>query len=229
MEQEQLEYQPSLLPEFSARNVQMVLDINSELIRVCVDFQNKGWVNDPEFAIYQSRLQSNLTYLATVADHFLKPQQTNRPVPAAPDLSPFPTPRTPSAQRLNTLLTKAIEAFNSKLANTETDMLERSRGLNSIYGNAGNSTDAQNRATDIPKPRKMMDTQAQASEYSNYNPFPPFKLPEGSRLPNSAANNDWQSQQRAYTQQQSQFDPNGVATTSQYNMSYGSQPENDLE
>ncbi|ORY03438.1 hypothetical protein K493DRAFT_69709 [Basidiobolus meristosporus CBS 931.73] len=176
MEPEQQEYQPSLLPEFSARNVQMVLDINSELIRVCVDFQNKGWVNDPEFAIYQSRLQSNLTYLATVADHFLKPQQTNRPVPSAPDLSPFPTPRTSSAQRLNGLLTKAIEAFNSKLANTEADMLERSRGLNSIYGGTGNPNDPQSRVMDVPKAQKDDGHSGTSTRVFQLQPLPAVQI-----------------------------------------------------
>ncbi|KAJ1992304.1 hypothetical protein H4R33_001075 [Dimargaris cristalligena] len=77
----------SYIPEFNAKCVQLVLDINAELIQVCIEFQNRGWFQDPDFAVYQARLQSNLAYLANIADHYLK---TSQPLAAHPDLQAGP-------------------------------------------------------------------------------------------------------------------------------------------
>ncbi|KAJ1909499.1 hypothetical protein IWQ60_011139 [Tieghemiomyces parasiticus] len=139
----------SYIPQFNAKCVQLVLDINAELIRVCVEFQNRGWFQDPDFAVYQARLQSNLAYLASVADHFLKTPQlsgdpdlqsakqrpavpsgtsTANPAPLIrPDLSPLPTPRTPAGQKLQALLVQTVQHFQQRDQLARPEMLERSR------------------------------------------------------------------------------------------------------
>ncbi|KAJ1972829.1 hypothetical protein H4R35_004458, partial [Dimargaris xerosporica] len=120
--------------------VQLVLDINAELIQVCVEFQNRGWFQDPDFAVYQARLQSNLLYLATVADHFTSGQSLSaapelNPANKAtsppthplltkalnsderltpPDLNDLPSPKTPAAQRLQSKLKDAVVHFKQR-------------------------------------------------------------------------------------------------------------------
>ncbi|KAI8868115.1 hypothetical protein GQ42DRAFT_157271 [Ramicandelaber brevisporus] len=59
------------IPMFHPKIVPLLLEINGELIKLCTEFQNKGWTDEPEFAVYQQRLQKNLVFLATVADHYL--------------------------------------------------------------------------------------------------------------------------------------------------------------
>ncbi|KAJ1960123.1 hypothetical protein IWQ62_004349, partial [Dispira parvispora] len=150
----------SYIPEFNAKCIQLVLDINAELIQVCLEFQNRGWFQDPDFAVYQARLQCNLAYLATVADHFLQshaftkdlevaesvdatsrpdgsaksltnthhgsngggkptpiaPVETinSRSLLATPDLSALPNPKTPAARKLQDLLKRATEHFQTR-------------------------------------------------------------------------------------------------------------------
>ncbi|KAJ2082637.1 hypothetical protein GGI09_007469, partial [Coemansia sp. S100] len=72
------------LPRLKTSIIQMVLSINSELIRLCQEYQNKSLMDDPHLIMYQMRLQSNLAYLASVADNFLDPTRS------MPDLSPLP-------------------------------------------------------------------------------------------------------------------------------------------
>ncbi|PVU92001.1 hypothetical protein BB559_003903 [Furculomyces boomerangus] len=78
----------AFIPRLKPKIVQMVLDINTELINLCKEFQNMGLVHDPEYMIYQMKLQSNLKYLSTIADYYLNPL-TNEP-----DLSLLPIPKT---------------------------------------------------------------------------------------------------------------------------------------
>lgn len=42
--------------------------MNIELIRLCIESQRIGSNLEPNLALYQAKLQSNLTYLATMAD-----------------------------------------------------------------------------------------------------------------------------------------------------------------
>ncbi|KAI9229252.1 MAG: hypothetical protein DHS80DRAFT_22519 [Piptocephalis tieghemiana] len=105
---------PSFVPELTPRVVETVLQVNSELIRVCIDYQNRGWINDPDLAIFQARLQSNLTYLAAVADHYIKP-----PGPPGPgETQPPPPPNLPS-------LPEEISLPNPKVPSQLKSMLEQ--------------------------------------------------------------------------------------------------------
>ncbi|KAG4106576.1 hypothetical protein H8356DRAFT_1417525 [Neocallimastix lanati (nom. inval.)] len=75
--------QPVLVPQLGYSAIQNVLEINKKLIKVLIEYQNYGWIEDPDFIIYQRRLQTNLNYLATVADNYLNFEKIN-----IPDLSP---------------------------------------------------------------------------------------------------------------------------------------------
>ncbi|KAL5032521.1 hypothetical protein RTP6_000609 [Batrachochytrium dendrobatidis] len=75
-----------MIPQVNHNIVQSILDINKQLIRILVEYQNNGWIGEPEQKIYQQRLQTNLTYLATLADAV----QKNKPAALAgqtPDIS----------------------------------------------------------------------------------------------------------------------------------------------
>ncbi|KAJ3296347.1 hypothetical protein HDU79_007031 [Rhizoclosmatium sp. JEL0117] len=61
------------IPNLSHTTVEQILTINSHLIKILSHYQNNGWLEEPEYKIYQARLQSNLTYLATAADYMGKP------------------------------------------------------------------------------------------------------------------------------------------------------------
>ncbi|ORY33652.1 hypothetical protein LY90DRAFT_512007 [Neocallimastix californiae] len=69
--------QPVLVPQLGYSAIQNVLEINKKLIKVLIEYQNYGWIEDPDFIIYQRRLQTNLNYLATVADNYLNFEKIN--------------------------------------------------------------------------------------------------------------------------------------------------------
>ncbi|KAI9278743.1 hypothetical protein BDA99DRAFT_493049, partial [Phascolomyces articulosus] len=52
--------------DLNAKRVETVLNMNQELIRLCIVQQQSP--QEPDISSYQTRLQSNLTYLATMAD-----------------------------------------------------------------------------------------------------------------------------------------------------------------
>ncbi|KAG9304042.1 hypothetical protein G9A89_005952 [Geosiphon pyriformis] len=98
-------------PDYTQRCVQAILDLNEELFRVCIDYQSKGLLNVQEIEIYKARLQSNLTYLATVADQYTNPQGELKQK-LMPDFSPLPTPRFPSSNKINQLIQLASQVFS---------------------------------------------------------------------------------------------------------------------
>ncbi|KAJ3413668.1 hypothetical protein HDV05_007736 [Chytridiales sp. JEL 0842] len=61
------------LPTLSHTTIEQILAINTHLIKILAEYQNNGWLEEPEYKIYQQRLQTNLTYLATAADFAGKP------------------------------------------------------------------------------------------------------------------------------------------------------------
>ncbi|KAI9596964.1 hypothetical protein BDF19DRAFT_412493 [Syncephalis fuscata] len=121
---------PSFVAELSPRVVETVLQVNMELIRLCVEYQNRGWFQDPDYAIYQARLQSNLIYLASVADYHLKPDKASLPAPSVPhaQLAPISV-NAPTAlsERINGLLTTARKAQEEQTQVWRTEMERQSR------------------------------------------------------------------------------------------------------
>ncbi|TPX43495.1 hypothetical protein SeMB42_g04695 [Synchytrium endobioticum] len=78
------------IPEFNHSTIQTVLDINKQLIKILIDYQNYGWFQEQEFKMYQARLQSNIAYLVAAQD-FLDCRATPTNL-ATPDLSPVVIP-----------------------------------------------------------------------------------------------------------------------------------------
>lgn len=74
-----------MVPDFSHENVNAILEINTHLLRILVEFQNNGWAGADQ-RVYQQRLQTNLTYLATMADSALK--ESSSVIATAPSLAP---------------------------------------------------------------------------------------------------------------------------------------------
>ncbi|CAG8621082.1 8074_t:CDS:2 [Funneliformis mosseae] len=97
--------------DYTQKCVQVILEINYELIRVCIDYQSNGSVNDQDLALYKSRLQGNLSYLATVADEYNGNPRNEIKQKVIPDLSTLPIPRSSYGQKINTLLQRAVQVF----------------------------------------------------------------------------------------------------------------------
>ncbi|KAI8973207.1 hypothetical protein BDF20DRAFT_633517 [Mycotypha africana] len=92
------------------KRIELLLTINREIIRLFLAQQNHckdNSISEPDFSIYASRLQSNLTYLATLADlsaqtrphEILSRLQHLTP----PDITPLPYVFTPIGQKLVSL------------------------------------------------------------------------------------------------------------------------------
>ncbi|KAJ2371827.1 hypothetical protein H4S02_009415, partial [Coemansia sp. RSA 2611] len=111
------------LPRLKTSIIQMVLSINSELIRLCQEYQNKSLMDDPHLIMYQMRLQSNLAYLASVADNFLDPTRS------MPDFSPLPKPDIPERQGTSIVakLTHAREVYAAYVSAWSEQQMELSR------------------------------------------------------------------------------------------------------
>lgn len=55
-----------------------MLEVNRNIIKLLVEYQNNGWTSEPEHKLYQTRLLTNLTYLATLADSMMKDGDISR-------------------------------------------------------------------------------------------------------------------------------------------------------
>ncbi|RKP23344.1 hypothetical protein SYNPS1DRAFT_30918 [Syncephalis pseudoplumigaleata] len=172
---------PSFIPELSPRVIETVLQVNMELIRLCVEYQNRGWFQDPDYAIYQARLQSNLTYLASVADYHLKPDKP-----------------TALSERVNGILAAARKAQEEQIQVWKTEMerqsrnafdrlhqAERERAINSSTastptqgGGQGGSVSGdlrkRKRVKEATKVTRVMDPQAGMGGFGSYQPVAPF-------------------------------------------------------
>jgi hypothetical protein len=60
--------QTVVIPEFNHSTIQQILETNQRIIKILMDLQNQGFHGTQEQRIYQIRLQTNLTFLATIAD-----------------------------------------------------------------------------------------------------------------------------------------------------------------
>ncbi|KAI7896800.1 uncharacterized protein EV154DRAFT_476022 [Mucor mucedo] len=158
---------PSATPEsdlLSAKRVEVILTINQELIRLCLEHQHMS-VNDlrePDITIYKSRLQSNLTYLATMADISMIKTEEDFKVPTPPNLSLLPPPYTMTGQRIHKLFLTANQLFlggkeeepdmspypqkqgYNKAATVRQRQQQTSSGMNSVGSMSSNSSSANN-------------------------------------------------------------------------------------
>jgi hypothetical protein len=60
--------QTVMIPEFNHSTIQQILEANQRMIQILKDLQNQGFHGTQEQRIYQIRLSTNLTFLATIAD-----------------------------------------------------------------------------------------------------------------------------------------------------------------
>ncbi|ETS59719.1 hypothetical protein PaG_06240 [Moesziomyces aphidis] len=96
--------------------VALLLRINKELIRLCVELQAKQLVSDPVYREAAVRLQANLGYLAGIADKSGKNTDASRPTApsaALPKLESFPRSEHVPASPVAALYDKLIAMFGT--------------------------------------------------------------------------------------------------------------------
>ncbi|KAF9206772.1 hypothetical protein BGZ49_001873 [Haplosporangium sp. Z 27] len=92
--------------------VKILLEFNRALLRVCIDYQRHHQTLEPDYKLYQRRLQSILSYLASW-EETMKNASVAKKSPPKPDLSPLPPARFPSAIKAMTLLSRVTVAFSN--------------------------------------------------------------------------------------------------------------------
>lgn len=152
--------------------VSLVLRINKELIRLCVDLQAKELTGDPLYREISVRLQGNLGYLASIADkNGTRPQQS-----APPKLEPFPHTLHAPDSSLPALYDKLIAFFQQSSSSSASptaslDARKRSRDV----------------STDAEEARKRIPTLDGASKGTNGDPSAASAQPQPSHGPNFAS------------------------------------------
>ncbi|KAJ2910858.1 hypothetical protein GGI21_000439 [Coemansia aciculifera] len=176
------------LPQLKTSIIQMVLSINTELIRLCQEYQNKSLMDDPQLIMYQMRLQSNLAYLASVADNFLDPTRS------IPDLSPLPKPKIPERQGTSIVakLAHAREVYAAYVTAWSDQQMELSRRAKlklidvekEQYANVEGES-LHKRVEDLLKNGRVVYDKSGDDPVTceTFKPFPPFKIPEDTYLP----------------------------------------------
>ncbi|OZJ06285.1 hypothetical protein BZG36_00815 [Bifiguratus adelaidae] len=94
----------------TAKQVEALLAINAELMRLVVLYQGQDWTQRPEYSLFTARIQGNLTFLAGMADIVVNRKQPLS-LPKVPDISTFPTHLIQSSSNLSDLLDQAQQAF----------------------------------------------------------------------------------------------------------------------
>ncbi|ORX70244.1 hypothetical protein DL89DRAFT_267466 [Linderina pennispora] len=176
------------LPRLKTSIIQMVLNINSELIRLCQEYQNNSLMDDPQLIMYQNRLQTNLAYLASVADNYLDPTRN------APDLGPLPTPTLADSSRstIEARLQDAREVYAKYVQAWNDRQLELSRRAKALLADEEKaqfaSLDRENLNEQVVEllrnDRVSFDKSGdEPISPETYTPFPPFRLPAHTQLP----------------------------------------------
>ncbi|KAJ2454504.1 hypothetical protein EV183_001505 [Coemansia sp. RSA 2336] len=176
------------LPRLKTSIIQVVLNINKELIRLCNEYQNNSLMDDPQLIMYQMRLQSNLAYLASVADHYMDPTRS------MPDLRPLPKPTLPSCQGSSIMakLSHAREVYATYAKAWAEQQLELSkRAKITLFDEEKNLLESIDREEMHEQVEELLKKNRVVYEKSGdepvapetFRPFPPFRIPEGTRLP----------------------------------------------
>ncbi|RKP14628.1 hypothetical protein BJ684DRAFT_15055 [Piptocephalis cylindrospora] len=230
----------SFVPELTPRVVETVLQVNSELIRVCIDYQNRGWINDPDLAIFQARLQSNLTYLAAVADHYIKPTgppgETLAPeppqLPPLPEDTDMPTPKVPShlkeALAQFAIHRQAMLAADAARLNDASRAARTSLRATMIAVPPHDTPEERREARAAAVGSRVWDTRP-ADPQDEWRPAPTFFSPRGVEIPGvppppprghvpgvppEAVLRQWQLQEQQMLYRKQHKKPSGGATTS---------------
>ncbi|KAJ1825432.1 hypothetical protein LPJ56_002674 [Coemansia sp. RSA 2599] len=176
------------LPSLKTSIIQMVLNINAELIKLCQEYQNNSLMDDPQLVMYQMRLQSNLAYLASVADHYLDPTR------AMPDFRPLPKPKLPRCQGSSIVakLEHAREVYAAYVGAWSEQQMELSRKAKTrlrdeekaVFGNLDRDGLHQKFEQILKMNRVTFDKSAdEPVNPDTFRPFPPFRVPDGIQLP----------------------------------------------
>ncbi|KAL7753302.1 hypothetical protein RI367_001077 [Sorochytrium milnesiophthora] len=153
----------TIIPKVSGDVIEMVLDINELLVKLCCEYQNKGWIEDADYKIYQARLQSNLLYLCSVVDDSMSAMYAQTPI--AIDYSPLPVPRAESLENISRLLTDSQQKLAQAVRQARQPM---QTCLAAQYANGPpQSSSAFTRVFDIPP----LTTGSSAGVYQPLMPF----------------------------------------------------------
>ncbi|KAJ2779384.1 hypothetical protein GGI15_003889 [Coemansia interrupta] len=176
------------LPRLKTSIIQLILGINAELIQLCQEYQNNGLMDDPQFLMYQMRLQSNLAYLASVADHYLDPTR------CIPDLRPLPKPTLPECQgtSIAAKLAHAKEVYAAYVSAWSSQQMELSKKAKlklrdeekAQFANMDQEKMHQKFEQVLKKNRVIYEGSGdEPIAPESYVPFPPFRVPKDTQLP----------------------------------------------
>jgi len=108
--------------------VPLVLKINKELIRLCVDLQGKDLGSDVLFKDAALRLQSNLAFLASIADRSTKNPTSVKDTPSTPlNDEPFP-PTLHAPESMLPKLYQLLQSFRSPSLSNSLNVGEATEG-----------------------------------------------------------------------------------------------------
>ncbi|KAI9504510.1 hypothetical protein GGI25_006276 [Coemansia spiralis] len=176
------------LPRLKTSIIQMVLNINAELLKLCKEYQNNSLMDDPQLIVYQMRLQSNLAYLASIADHYLDPTRS------MPDFGPLPKPELPSCQG-STISAKLAHArkvytiYANAWVDQQKELSRRAKSRireeeKAIFANKDRENLHEHVEQLLKKDRVICDNAAdEPIDPETYKPFPPFKISKEMQLP----------------------------------------------
>ncbi|CEH14382.1 hypothetical protein CBOM_02234 [Ceraceosorus bombacis] len=98
--------------DVASTRIGLVLKINKELIRLCVDLGQRSLTSEPVYREAGLRLSSNLSFLAAMADRAAKPAMDGKAAPPPPRVEPFPrSPYVPESM-LPSLYAQLIATFD---------------------------------------------------------------------------------------------------------------------
>lgn len=153
--------------------VALILRINKELIRLCVDLQSKDLTMDPIYREAAVRLQANLGYLASIADQAGKSVDPSGRAPtsgALPRLEPFPRSEHAPSSPIPALFDKLIALFSAACPSSSPlpDGRKRSRDSTADLG----SDDPRKRAVGKDIDPSQDNSAAATPSYVSNQPLP---------------------------------------------------------
>ncbi|KAG1446956.1 hypothetical protein G6F56_009412 [Rhizopus delemar] len=121
--------------ELNSKRVEAILEMNQEIIRLLVESKNTTGYLEPDLAVYQAKLQSNLTFLATMADISMVKAGEEVKVPAPPDLTPFPPAKSDIRKKIQKVLNNAIILFENYPQSNPQQLKQQLQQSSRVEGN----------------------------------------------------------------------------------------------
>jgi hypothetical protein len=179
----------------AARQIALLLKINKELIRLCVDLQAKELASDPIFRESATRLQTNLAFLASLAEPAKDSSDQAKP---AVQLNHEPFPSTPYTSesllpKLYAHLRSVTLSFSPASQPSPTALGKRQRNDSedsSASKMARSKTPVETYSTNTSSPNLHTGSlDRRRSNMMNAPPFAASPFSATSALPNSVTNN----------------------------------------